>query len=85
MTTTESATSVRLLDNYVAGRWTQSTSSEALDVTNPATGDVLARVPLSSQADLDAAVHAAREALPAWRAVATIARARPACRVPDEG
>ncbi|MBV8989072.1 MAG: CoA-acylating methylmalonate-semialdehyde dehydrogenase, partial [Solirubrobacterales bacterium] len=47
-----------------------------LDVVNPATGEVLARVPLSGPADLDAAVQAAREALPAWRAVGTIARAR---------
>src|SRR5262245_40408047 len=74
MTTTE--TGVRLLDNYVAGGWTPSTSSEALDVTNPATGEVLARVPLSSADDLDAAVRAAREALPAWRAVSVIQRGR---------
>src|SRR3954447_22430638 len=72
-----SATATRLLDNYVAGAWTPATAAtEALDVTNPATGDVLARVPLSGAADLDAAVKAAREALPAWRGVATIARAR---------
>jgi malonate-semialdehyde dehydrogenase (acetylating)/methylmalonate-semialdehyde dehydrogenase len=76
MSATESAAATRLLDNYVGGRWTASSSSEALDVTNPATGEVLARVPLSSAADLDAAVKAAREALPAWRAVSTIARAR---------
>jgi malonate-semialdehyde dehydrogenase (acetylating)/methylmalonate-semialdehyde dehydrogenase len=66
----------RLLDNYVAGRWTPASSTDALDVLNPATGDVLARVPLSSSADLDAAVRAAREALPAWRAVSVIQRAR---------
>ena len=76
MSATESATATRLLDNYVGGRWTPSSSSEALDVTNPATGEVLARVPLSSAGDLDAAVKAAREALPKWRAVSTIARAR---------
>src|SRR5207302_2407349 len=70
------AIAVRLLDNYVAGRWTPSTAAEALDVTNPATGEVLAHVPLSSAADLDAAVQAAREALPAWRGVSTIGRAR---------
>ena len=45
-------------------------------MTNPATGAVLARVPLSSAADLDAAVRAAREALPAWRAVSVIERGR---------
>jgi malonate-semialdehyde dehydrogenase (acetylating)/methylmalonate-semialdehyde dehydrogenase len=74
-TVTPSAT--RLLNNYVAGRWTPvSTAADVLDVTNPATGEVLARVPLSAREDLDAAVRAAREALPAWRAVSVIARAR---------
>jgi malonate-semialdehyde dehydrogenase (acetylating) / methylmalonate-semialdehyde dehydrogenase len=76
MSATETHAATRLLDNYVGGRWTPSSSSEALDVTNPATGGVLARVPLSSAADLDAAVKAAREALPAWRGVSTIGRAR---------
>src|ERR671933_2984218 len=72
-----SATATRLLDNYVAGAWTPaSDASDALDVTNPATGEVLARVPLSGAADLDAAVRAARAALPEWRAVAVIERAR---------
>jgi malonate-semialdehyde dehydrogenase (acetylating) / methylmalonate-semialdehyde dehydrogenase len=74
MAVTESGT--RVLDNYVGGSWTPAGSSEQVDVTNPATGDVLARVPLSSSADLDAAVGAAREALPAWRDVSVIARAR---------
>jgi malonate-semialdehyde dehydrogenase (acetylating) / methylmalonate-semialdehyde dehydrogenase len=74
MTTTQ--TSVRLLDNYIGGRWLASSSPDALPVTNPATGETLARVPLSSSADLDAAVRAAREALPAWRAVSVIERGR---------
>ncbi len=68
--------STRLLDNYVAGAWTPASGADELDVTNPATGEVLARVPLSAASDLDAAVRAAREALPAWRAVSVIARAR---------
>src|SRR5215211_6501394 len=72
----EATTATRLLDNYVGGQWTASSSSDALDVTNPATGEVLARVPLSSAADLDAAVQAARAALPEWRAVSVIERAR---------
>jgi malonate-semialdehyde dehydrogenase (acetylating) / methylmalonate-semialdehyde dehydrogenase len=69
-------TSVRLLDNYIAGKWTPATGSDELDVTNPATGEAIARVPLSSTADLDAAVQAARAALPEWRAVSVIGRAR---------
>jgi malonate-semialdehyde dehydrogenase (acetylating) / methylmalonate-semialdehyde dehydrogenase len=70
-------TATRLLDNYVAGSWTPASGgAEALDVTNPATGEVLARVPLSTAADLDAAVAAARAALPVWRGVSVINRAR---------
>jgi malonate-semialdehyde dehydrogenase (acetylating)/methylmalonate-semialdehyde dehydrogenase len=70
------AIAVRVLDNYVGGSWTPSTSTDGLDVTNPATGEVLARVPLSSRSDLDAAVESARAALPEWRSVSVIARAR---------
>src|ERR1700729_3555631 len=70
-------TSTRLLDNYIGGQWTPATAATGeLDVIRPATGEVLARVPLSGAADLDAAVRAARAALPEWRAVSTIARAR---------
>ncbi|MBV8430479.1 MAG: CoA-acylating methylmalonate-semialdehyde dehydrogenase, partial [Solirubrobacterales bacterium] len=70
-------TTTRLLDNYVAGRWVPAQDpSRILDVTNPATGEILARVPLSGGQDLDDAVQAARAALPEWRAVSTINRAK---------
>ena len=69
-------TDTRLLSNYIGGRWVASTASEQLDVTNPATGEALARVPLSGAADVDAAVQAARAAFPAWRRRSTIERAR---------
>ena len=69
-------TTPRLLENYIGGRWTPAASRERIDVENPATGEVLARVPLSGADELDAAVKAAREALPAWRAVSVLERAR---------
>jgi malonate-semialdehyde dehydrogenase (acetylating)/methylmalonate-semialdehyde dehydrogenase len=70
-------TATRLLDNYIDGEWTPAQAATGeLDVVNPANGEVLARVPLSGASDLDLAVRAAREALPEWRAVSTIARAR---------
>jgi malonate-semialdehyde dehydrogenase (acetylating) / methylmalonate-semialdehyde dehydrogenase len=70
-------TTTKLLDNYIDGEWTPArAATDVLDVVRPATGEVLARVPLSGAADLDDAVRAAREALPEWRAVSTIARAR---------
>ncbi len=71
------ATDVRLLDNYIAGAWEPASAPTGeLDVIDPATGRTISRVPMSGSVDLDAAVRAAREALPAWRAVSTIARAR---------
>jgi len=70
-------TATRLLDNYIDGEWTPAQAATGvLDVLNPASGEALARVPLSGSADLDVAVRAAREALPEWRAVSTIGRAR---------
>jgi malonate-semialdehyde dehydrogenase (acetylating)/methylmalonate-semialdehyde dehydrogenase len=63
-----STAEAKILQNYIGGRWVSSKASSLLDVTNPATGQVLARVPLSGRADVDAAVEAARAALPDWRA-----------------
>ncbi len=54
----------RLLTNHVGGKWVPSETDEHLDVIDPATGDLLSRVPLSTRPDLDAAVEAARDALP---------------------
>ena len=47
-----------------------------LDVTNPATGETIAQVPISTKADTDAAVAAAHAAFPAWRATPPLERAR---------
>jgi malonate-semialdehyde dehydrogenase (acetylating) / methylmalonate-semialdehyde dehydrogenase len=73
---TATAARSRVIQNYIGGGWTDATAAERLDVTNPATGDVLAQVPLSSASDLDAAVVAARRALPIWREVSVPDRAR---------
>jgi len=52
--------------NYIAGNFVESTTDEHLDVTNPADGSVISRVPLSSGTDVDRAVEAAKKAFPAW-------------------
>ena len=64
------------LTNFVGGRWVASRSGESLDVHNPATGEVIARTPLSTGEDLDAAVQAAKKAFPAWRDTPVVVRAR---------
>lgn len=45
-------------------------------MTNPATGDVIRKVPLCSAADIDAAVRAAKQAFPAWRETPPLKHAR---------
>jgi len=64
----ESTARARILENYIGGRWVAAGATSLLDVTNPASGEVLARVPLSGRLDVDAAVEAASAALPDWRA-----------------
>ncbi len=68
--------STKTLKNYVNGSWVEASGAELHPVLNPATGETIARVPFSTAAHLDEAVEAARAALPAWRGVSTIARAR---------
>ena len=53
--------------NYVDGQWLEPNVSDYVDVINPATGEVIARTPLSHASDVEAAAQAAAEALPAWR------------------
>lgn len=53
--------------NYVNGQWVDSKASEWLDVTNPASGEAIARTPLSSVAEVASAVEAAAAAFPDWR------------------
>src|SRR6266849_2890514 len=60
-------TQVTDLQNYVNGAWRRSAATEYVDVTNPATTELLAHTPLSASTDVDAAVQAAADAFPAWR------------------
>jgi malonate-semialdehyde dehydrogenase (acetylating)/methylmalonate-semialdehyde dehydrogenase len=60
-------TQVTEILNYFGGTWHKSAAIEFVNVTNPATGEVIARTPISSKVDVDAAVQSAAEAFPAWR------------------
>ncbi len=71
-----SQSDVRVLDNFIGGRWTKARATDFFDVHNPAVGDVIGRTPLSTSADVDAAVQAATEAFPAWRETPVNARAQ---------
>ncbi|PZQ13509.1 MAG: aldehyde dehydrogenase [Rhodanobacter denitrificans] len=60
--------------NYIDGAFT-ARSAATLEVTNPATGALLARIPDSDAAAVDAAVAAAKRAQPAWEKLPAIQRA----------
>ncbi|CAM4312851.1 CoA-acylating methylmalonate-semialdehyde dehydrogenase [Paenibacillus phoenicis] len=64
------------LNNWIGGQWVKSASELTEDVYNPATGEVLAKVPLSTQAEVDQAVSAAAEAFTAWSRTPVPRRAR---------
>jgi len=55
------------IQNYINGSWTKPTATEHLDVINPATGQVIAKTPLGTKADVESAAKAAREAFDGWR------------------
>ena len=62
--------------NYIGGAWCPSSSDRTLPVRDPASMEILGHVPLSTVSDVDAAVAAASEAFPAWRATPAPERAR---------
>jgi succinate-semialdehyde dehydrogenase/glutarate-semialdehyde dehydrogenase len=61
---------------YLDGQWVEADSGESFEVTNPASGDVLASVPRMGAAETRRAIDAAAHALPGWRAMLAKDRAR---------
>ncbi|HEX4579813.1 MAG TPA: aldehyde dehydrogenase family protein [Candidatus Dormibacteraeota bacterium] len=61
---------------FVDGAWVASTGEGWIPVENPATEEVIARVPNGSAEDVDRAVAAARAAFPGWSATPVAERAR---------
>ena len=76
LTAASTAGETRVLANFVGGTWTPAANRQTLEDRDPATGALLAQIPLSTAADVDAAVVAARTAAEAWRATSPIRRAR---------
>jgi malonate-semialdehyde dehydrogenase (acetylating) / methylmalonate-semialdehyde dehydrogenase len=67
---------VELLENFVGGNRIAVEAEEKLEVPDPATGELLGQVPLSSTSDVDRAVGAAHEAFKEWREEPVTRRAR---------
>jgi malonate-semialdehyde dehydrogenase (acetylating)/methylmalonate-semialdehyde dehydrogenase len=65
-----------IVKNYIDGFWVESASSRRQDVHNPATGEVIAQVPLSTVAEVNQTVEAAAAAFEEWRETPPYTRAR---------
>src|SRR5262245_45001303 len=61
--------------SYVNGAWVDASAHGAIEVDNPATGEIVGTVPKLGQADTRRAIEAAAEAFPAWRTTTAKARA----------
>ncbi|WP_078391256.1 CoA-acylating methylmalonate-semialdehyde dehydrogenase [Shouchella patagoniensis] len=72
MTTTNTKT----IRNWINGAWVDSSSKETETVPNPATGEVIALVPLSTKEDVHTAVISARNAFVTWKTVPVPERSR---------
>jgi malonate-semialdehyde dehydrogenase (acetylating)/methylmalonate-semialdehyde dehydrogenase len=63
-----------IMSHWINGAAVEVLPENTGPITNPATGEVFARVPRGGQAEIDQAVAAAKAAFPAWRDMALIAR-----------
>jgi len=67
---------IPVIRNYVNGEWVESKSTKTLDIVNPATTEVLARVPMSTKEEVDEAIRYAKEAYEEWKETPPLTRAR---------
>lgn len=67
---------LKVIKNFIGDKWVDAIGGEMDMVPNPATGEPIARVPLSGKEDVDEAVKAAKEAYQGWAAVPVPNRAR---------
>ena len=66
----------RRFDVFINGAWAKPSGGEYFETSDPSSGDPIAEIAVANAADIDAAVSAARKALPAWQALSGHQRAR---------
>ena len=67
---------IEQVKNFINGQWIVAETSQYEDVPNPATGKIIAKVPMSTLTDLEQAVAVAKETFKSWSKVAVPSRAR---------
>jgi malonate-semialdehyde dehydrogenase (acetylating)/methylmalonate-semialdehyde dehydrogenase len=69
-------TTTKVLKNFINGTWVEAQTEQFQSVPNPATGEELAQVPISSKEDVNDAVQVAKEAFKTWSKTPVPKRAR---------
>src|SRR5256885_12545394 len=77
------ATAVQTLKNFIDGKPVDPAGGETAPVLNPATGEEIARAPLSGEEDVERAVAAGRRAFDGWAATTPGQRALALLRIAD--
>ncbi|WP_158933746.1 CoA-acylating methylmalonate-semialdehyde dehydrogenase [Burkholderia sp. S171] len=79
----QSNAGVRTAKLLIDGKFVESTTQEWRDIVNPATQEVVGRVPFATKAEVDAAVASAAKAFQTWRVTPLGARMRVMLRFQD--
>ena len=74
---------VEVVKNYINGKWIESKSKETRDVFNPATGEVIAKTPMSTREETLEAIKVANAAFDRWRSTPALTRVRHLNRIRD--
>ena len=67
---------VKTLKNFIGGQWTLSESMNVSEIPNPATGEIIAKLPISTREDVNHAVAVANKAFQTWKKIPVPQRAR---------
>ena len=68
---------MKTLENYYDGKFIPSKSKRLIEYMNPALGEPLGKIPMSTPEEVDAAVESAKKAFPNWRDTPGIQRIQP--------
>ncbi|XP_058018299.1 methylmalonate-semialdehyde dehydrogenase [acylating], mitochondrial isoform X4 [Ahaetulla prasina] len=69
-----SSSSVPTTKLFIDGKFVESKSKEWIEIYNPATNEVVGRVPKATQSEMEAAVASCKKALPSWSEVSVLSR-----------
>ncbi|PIO68308.1 hypothetical protein TELCIR_09910, partial [Teladorsagia circumcincta] len=74
ISTSRAALADKTVKMWIDGRPVESKTNEWIDLTNPATNEVIARVPKCTQAEMETAVESCKNAFKTWKNTSPLTR-----------